>query len=54
MTRNYISYYSIKKSFRRNKLTLGSFLQYLVLPTLGIVIPFIIYFASKGYWSLAK
>ncbi len=54
MARNYRRSYFSKKTFRRNKLTLGSFFTYWILPTLGIVIPLIVYFASKGYLSIAK
>ncbi|MFB0638468.1 hypothetical protein [Candidatus Phytoplasma solani] len=54
MARNLRRFYSKVKTFRKNKLTLGSFFTYWVLPTLGVVIPFLLYFASKGYLSLAK
>ncbi|GLH60965.1 hypothetical protein HGD80_03950 [Paulownia witches'-broom phytoplasma] len=54
MARNYRRSYFSKKSFRRNKLTLGNFFTYWILPTLGIVFPLIVYFASKGYLSIAK
>ncbi|MGL9687679.1 MAG: hypothetical protein ACQBVK_02730 [Candidatus Phytoplasma sp. TWB_XP] len=55
MAINYRRSYFSKKSFRRRKkMTLGSFFMYWALPTLGIVIPLIVYFASKGYLSIAK
>ncbi|MGL9687326.1 MAG: hypothetical protein ACQBVK_00770 [Candidatus Phytoplasma sp. TWB_XP] len=43
-----------RRSFRRNKLTLTGFLMRWVLPTLGIVIPFVIVCASKGYLIINK
>ncbi|MGL9687998.1 MAG: hypothetical protein ACQBVK_04555 [Candidatus Phytoplasma sp. TWB_XP] len=53
MARNYRRFRS-RRSFRRNKLTLTGFLTRWVLPTLGIVIPFVIVCASKGYLTIAK
>ncbi|MBP5836051.1 hypothetical protein [Candidatus Phytoplasma meliae] len=54
MARNIKRYYSKIKSFRRKKLTLGSFFMYWLLPVLGIIIPVCIYLAHKGYISIAK
>ncbi|GLH62133.1 hypothetical protein [Hydrangea phyllody phytoplasma] len=54
MARIYRPSYFSKKSFRRNKSTLGGFFMCWVLPTLGIVLPLAVYFASKGYLSIAK
>ncbi|MGE9276640.1 MAG: hypothetical protein ACQKHC_01955 [Candidatus Phytoplasma pruni] len=45
---------SYRKSFRRNKLTLGSFCMYWLLPILGVFIPVVIFLAHKGYISIAK
>ncbi|MGE9276342.1 MAG: hypothetical protein ACQKHC_00350 [Candidatus Phytoplasma pruni] len=45
---------SYRRSFRRNKLTLGSFCMYWLLPVLGVVIPVVIFLAHKGYISIAK
>ncbi|MEC4559042.1 MAG: hypothetical protein U9532_02665 ['Conium maculatum' witches'-broom phytoplasma] len=45
---------SYRKSFRRNKLTLGGFCMYWLLPVLGVVIPVSIFLANKGYISIAK
>ncbi len=45
---------SYRKSFRRNKLTLGGFCMYWLLPVLGVVIPVAIFLAHKGYIFIAK
>ncbi|WP_165383239.1 hypothetical protein ['Catharanthus roseus' aster yellows phytoplasma] len=54
MAKKYIRSYFRSYSKSRKRLTLGGFFQYWILPTLGIVIPFVVYFASKGYLSIAK
>ncbi|XXP77237.1 MAG: hypothetical protein AB3N34_02765 [Lettuce witches'-broom phytoplasma] len=45
---------SYRKSFRRNKLTLGGFCMYWLLPVLGVVTIVSIFLAHKGYISIAK